>query len=75
MAADGLKAAHSGPVAFRRDGCYFLHKQGHYTLGSSPLALVWKDADCSPFHVDTDADGLVPQWQVSPGSGKPSDLT
>ncbi|KAK9808700.1 hypothetical protein WJX72_002173 [[Myrmecia] bisecta] len=59
----GLTSAHSGPVDFQRDGCYLLHKEGQYELGPSPLALLWKDAACSSFLVDTDASGVVPQYQ------------
>lgn len=46
-----------------RDGCYFLHKQGLYETGTTPLALVWKDAHCSRYILDTDAEGVVPELQ------------
>lgn len=60
---DGLRAAHSAPVPFIRDGCYLIHKQALYEPGATPLALLWKDADCSRYLLDTDADGLVPEQQ------------
>lgn len=45
---EGMQAAHSGEVAFQRDGCYFLHKEAHYdTDGQTPLALLWKDPACT----------------------------
>ncbi len=62
--AGGLASAHSGPVAFVRDGLYLLHKEGHYALGQSPLALTWKDAACSRFLLDTDLNGNTLSQQV-----------
>jgi snurportin-1 len=50
-------------MPFQRDGILLLNKEGQYHLGSSPLALLWKDAQCSRFFLDTDAEGAVPQWQ------------
>ena len=58
-----MQAAHSSPCPFQRDGCLFLHSQGLYTIGVSPLALVWKDEQCSRYFLDTDADGVVPRQQ------------
>ncbi len=46
-----------------RDGLLFLNKEAHYDLGQSPLALVWKDAHISRYFLDTDAAGVVPEWQ------------
>ena len=62
--ADSLAAAHSGPVPFVRDGCYFLHKHSLYVPEATPLALLWKDAACSPYALDTDAHGVVPEQQL-----------
>lgn len=50
------------PVAaarsFTRDGILLLHKEGQYEPGTStPLALLWKDAACSRYFIDTDAAG------------------
>lgn len=60
----GLQAAYSGIVPFQlRDGLLFLNKEAHYDLGQSPLALVWKDAHVSRYFLDTDAAGVVPEWQ------------
>jgi len=61
--AGGLHAALRGAVPFVRDGVALLHKEGHYALGATPLALLWKDARCSRFHLDTDAAGAVPALQ------------
>lgn len=64
MPAAGLKSAHSGEMPFQRDGCYFLHKEANYdTEGLTPLALLWKDPECSQYFIDTDASGVVPQYQ------------
>jgi hypothetical protein len=51
-------------VQFERDGLYLLHKEGHYLLGQSPLALIWKDASCCRFLLDTDLNGKPLQYQV-----------
>ena len=51
-------------MQFERDGLYFLHKEGHYLLGQSPLALIWKDASCCRFLLDTDLNGKPLQCQV-----------
>lgn len=50
---------------FTQDGVLFLHKEGHYTAGeTTPLALLWKDAACSNYYIDTDADGNIQQDQL-----------
>lgn len=55
---EGLQAAHAAAgLPFERDGVYLLHREAHYAAGSSPLALVWKDASCSKYVIDTDAQG------------------
>ena len=41
-----------------------LHKEGHYSLASTPLAVLWKDSLCSRYFIDTDAAGVVPERQV-----------
>ena len=64
MAAGGLQAAYAGPVPFRRDGLLFLHREGHYDLGTSPLALLWKDGRSSRYFIETDAKGDIPAQQV-----------
>ncbi len=51
-------------MPYRRDGLYLLHKEGHYALEHSPLALLWKDAECSRYFVDTDAAGNALPQQV-----------
>lgn len=34
-----------------------------YELGVTPLVLVWKDAQCSKYLLDTDSQGNVPAYQ------------
>eukprot|EP00850_Spirogloea_muscicola_P012292 SM000079S22410 [mRNA] locus=s79:78003:79786:- [translate_table: standard] len=60
---DGLWAAYAGPVPYARDGLLLYNRQAHYSLGLTPLALLWKDNQCSRFFIDTDAEGDVPQRQ------------
>ncbi|DBA77616.1 TPA: hypothetical protein ACH3X1_009415 [Trebouxia sp. C0004] len=60
---EGLQQAYSTPVPFQRDGLYLLHKEGHYSLSSTPLAVLWKDSSCSQYFVDTDANGMVSDHQ------------
>lgn len=63
--ADGVAAAHHAPVPFRRDGVLLVSRESHYAPGPpTPVALLWKDAACSPYLLDTDADGNVPQYQA-----------
>ena len=62
--AEGLHHTYSSTVPFQRDGLYFLHKEGHYSLGTTPLAVLWKDEACSQYVIDTDANGVVPEHQV-----------
>ncbi|GFZ17428.1 hypothetical protein Acr_26g0006980 [Actinidia rufa] len=35
----------------------------HYQTGNTPLALVWKDENCSQYVIDTDSKGQVPHQQ------------
>ena len=62
--ADGLQQAYAGSVPFQRDGLYLLHKEGYYSLDTSPLALLWKDGSCSQYFIDTDAQGVTTEQQV-----------
>ncbi|KAG5192681.1 putative snur portin-like protein [Tribonema minus] len=39
----GLAAAYGDPVPYIRDGLLFVCKAGHYSLGTTPLVLLWKD--------------------------------
>ncbi len=64
MYAEGLQQAYSASVPFQRDGLHLLHKEGHYSLTSTPLAVLWKGSLCSQYFLDTDANGLVPEHQV-----------
>ncbi|KAJ7530257.1 hypothetical protein O6H91_15G086700 [Diphasiastrum complanatum] len=59
----GLQAAYCGPTSFQRDGVLLYNRHAHYVLGITPLALLWKDADCSQFPLDTDSKGHVPAHQ------------
>jgi snurportin-1 len=61
---EGLQEAHgfsqscnvlnSYPGEFRQDGLWLFHSESHYVLGSTPLALCWKDAQCSKYLIDHD---------------------
>lgn len=55
----GLRAAYTASLAGGgvMDGLYLRHAEGRYELGRSPLALLWKDAGCSRYLLDTDAEG------------------
>ena len=72
LSTGALQEAYTGPVPFQRDGLMFLHKEGHYSLDSTPLALLWKDAHCSQYLLETEGDGTVPDQQVGslPACGK-----
>ena len=65
--AEGLQHAYSAPEPFQRDGVYLLHKEGHYSLDSTPLAVLWKDGACSRYCIDTDAQGVASEHQVCSG--------
>eukprot|EP00955_Chlamydomonas_euryale_P082027 363662-Chlamydomonas_euryale.AAC.27 len=62
----GLAEAHGGCEPFVRDGVYLLHRDGHYQAAGAPcpLALLWKDAACSRYLLDTDVDGRPLDQQV-----------
>ncbi|KAH1255110.1 Snurportin-1 [Glycine max] len=65
--SNGLYAAYSAPVPYVKDGLLFYNKHAHYQAGITPLALVWKDENCSQYVLDTDSKGQVPnQQQVFP---------
>lgn len=40
-----------------------LVRHAHYQTGITPLALVWKDENCSQYVMDTDSKGQVPNQQ------------
>ncbi|GMP34133.1 hypothetical protein CsSME_00007137 [Camellia sinensis var. sinensis] len=66
----GLHTAYSGPVPYVKDGLLFYNKHAHYQTGNTPLALVWKDENCSQYVIDTDSRGQVPsqqqEWELYP---------
>ncbi|CAM9676472.1 unnamed protein product [Chrysoparadoxa australica] len=41
--AEGLMRVWESTAPFIKDGLLFMAKPGHYSLGVSPLALIWKD--------------------------------
>jgi hypothetical protein len=51
-AVSGL-VANAGQYPFSIDGLLFYNLAAHYTVGPSPLHLVWKDAACSSYLLDT----------------------
>mmetsp|Transcript_17148 Transcript_17148/g.23681 ORF Transcript_17148/g.23681 Transcript_17148/m.23681 type:complete len:214 (-) Transcript_17148:91-732(-) len=62
---EGLRSAYTITMPFTRGGLLFYNKQGHYTLGLSPLVLHWKDQHCSNYFIDTDKDGnVLPQQSL-----------
>ncbi|KAM5569934.1 hypothetical protein ABKV19_017115 [Rosa sericea] len=58
-----LHTAYTGAVPYVKDGLMFYNKHAHYQPGITPLALVWKDQNCSKYVVDTDNEGKVPSHQ------------
>nr|GMD99685.1 snurportin-1 [Ipomoea batatas] len=60
---EGLHSAYTGPVPYVKDGLLFYNKQAHYQTGNTPLALVWKDTNCSQYVIDTDNKGEIPTQQ------------
>ncbi|KAJ6374499.1 hypothetical protein OIU78_030081 [Salix suchowensis] len=60
---NGLFSAYSGAVPYVKDGLLFYNKHAHYQAGNTPLALVWKDQNCSQYVIDTDSKGQVPTQQ------------
>jgi snurportin-1 len=40
------------------DGILFYHKKTHYVLGMTPLSLLWKDMQCSPYFIQGGAKSL-----------------
>ncbi|WIA09803.1 hypothetical protein OEZ85_009178 [Tetradesmus obliquus] len=76
-AAAAAAAAAGGCPGYVQDGVYLRHVEGHYSQGGgcTPLALLWKDAGCSRYLLDTDGDGVVPEFQqlVLAYQGPPTD--
>ncbi|KAL3499105.1 hypothetical protein ACH5RR_041837 [Cinchona calisaya] len=60
---EGLQTAYTGPVPYVKDGLLFYNKHAHYQTGNTPLALIWKDENCSEYVIDTDSKGDVPNQQ------------
>lgn len=62
----GGGGGNSSSSSFVRDGVLFLHRDSGYSCDeASPLALVWKDASCSRYVVETDAQGRALERQVA----------
>ncbi|XP_026410697.1 snurportin-1-like isoform X1 [Papaver somniferum] len=59
----GLQTAYMGTVPYVKDGLSFYNKHAHYHTGTTPLALVWKDDNCSQYVIDTDSKGQIPPHQ------------
>lgn len=64
----GIHAAYrefqSATSDFTQDGLHFIHTKSQYTHGQTPLALIWKDHQCSRFPIDTDAEGVPLPTQI-----------
>ena len=50
-------------LGFIPDGLSFIHKESHYHFGQSPLFVLWKDAHCSRYLIDTDSQGKALEQQ------------
>jgi hypothetical protein len=52
---------HCAPAGFVQDGLYLRHVEGHYDAGegATPLALLWKDEDCSRYLLVSPGEALV----------------
>ncbi|KAI3956559.1 hypothetical protein MKW92_026116 [Papaver armeniacum] len=61
----GLQTAYLGTVPYVRDGLSFYNKHAHYHTGNTPLALVWKDENCSQYVIDEDNDPPVVSGYLS----------
>lgn len=63
--SSGLTDAYKGklPDGFRRDGLVFIHKEGHYHSGITPLQLYWKDVETSRYFINTESDGSISRRQ------------
>ncbi|MEW5298940.1 MAG: hypothetical protein WDW36_002009 [Sanguina aurantia] len=62
--AAGMHTAYQRSHQFVHDGLCLVHKGGHYAAGrSTPLVLLWKDAGCSTYLLDTDADAKALEHQ------------
>ncbi|GAQ80912.1 m3G-cap-specific nuclear import receptor [Klebsormidium nitens] len=59
----GIHLAYAGEVPYQRDGLLFYNKEAHYSLGVTPLVLLWKDPLCSNYFLDTDSKGTIPTEQ------------
>lgn len=60
-----MHAAYQSTPCFVHDGLCLLHKESHYAAGqSTPLVLLWKDAGCSTYLLDTDAEANALEHQV-----------
>ncbi|KAF5476559.1 hypothetical protein F2P56_003303 [Juglans regia] len=44
--------------------CTAEFRHAHYQTGNTPLALVWKDENCSQYVIDTDSKGQIPSQQL-----------
>ncbi|KAG3089388.1 hypothetical protein PI125_g18032 [Phytophthora idaei] len=59
----GIMAAYATTYPFLKDGLLFYMKAGHYEMGLSPLALVWKDANTSRFFVYSANPSIVLRFE------------
>jgi len=50
--------------AYHADGLQFMHKQGKYFPGLTPLALMYKDTNLSRYAVDTETEDRKPEDEV-----------
>ncbi|KAB1217373.1 hypothetical protein CJ030_MR4G020948 [Morella rubra] len=50
-------------MSFLMSSSFLFVRHAHYQTGNTPLALVWKDENCSQYVIDTDSKGQIPSQQ------------
>lgn len=65
VSADSLREAYNDDLGYVKDSLVFLHKEGHYIPGTTPLCLAWRDRHVSRYVIDTpDVNGeMLPEKQ------------
>eukprot|EP00746_Dinoflagellata_sp_MGD_P160978 gnl/MRDRNA2_/MRDRNA2_87973_c0_seq1.p1 gnl/MRDRNA2_/MRDRNA2_87973_c0~~gnl/MRDRNA2_/MRDRNA2_87973_c0_seq1.p1 ORF type:complete len:474 (+),score=78.79 gnl/MRDRNA2_/MRDRNA2_87973_c0_seq1:58-1422(+) len=65
VSADSLREAYNDDPGYIKDSLVFLHKEGHYIPGTTPLCLAWRDRHISRYVIDTpDVNGeTLPEKQ------------
>lgn len=53
VSPDSLRSAYNDDPGYAKDSIVFLHKEGHYISGTTPLCLAWRDRHISRYVIDT----------------------